>query len=195
MTRATRVSPTMKPMTTVLMRSEQPDPILTAAEVADWPHGTREQFVRLGVLAETSPAESFACDACGFDHVEQVQWHRQPGLPARVCIACAKVGIIWLNPADLDRWTVRPLALAQSTAAAIGSAGSVSERVAGRVWKLGTLRVGGRAWVGFLAVGLTRPDGAAVVESVPELRAPNALVLVPSAVPPPTVWGPDRPPV
>src|SRR5581483_6318404 len=58
-----------------------------------------------------------------------------------------------------------------------------------------TVRAGGRTWTGLVAVGLTRRDGTAVIEGVPELRTPNALVFVPSATPPTAVWSSDRVPV
>ena len=181
-------------LTIVLTRSEGPEPVFSAAEVATWPRGSAEHLRRLGILVATDRAESFACDACGFDHVEPVEWHQIMGLPARVCVRCVEVGIVWLDPADLDRWTVHRPALAQRVAFAVGAVGGVVERVSGRVWKVGTVRVGARAWAAFLAVGLGRSDGAALVAQVPELRAPNALVFVPSVLPPEAVWSADRVP-
>src|SRR5687767_13933611 len=184
-----RTSPTAD----LLTRSERPEPVFGAAEVARWPAGALDWFVRLGLLAETDPADSAVCTACDFDHVEPVQWHREPGLPARACVACVR-GLTWLNPDDLRRWVVRLPVLAQLVAGAVGAAGGVVERVPGRVWKLGTLRTSGRVWVGTLAIGLTRSDAAAVVEAAPELRAANALVFVPSAAPAGSVWSADRAP-
>jgi hypothetical protein len=189
MTRSTKANP----MTTLLMRSERLDPIFNASEVGGWKQETLERFVQLGLLAEADSASSFSCDACGFDHVEPVEWVRTPGLPARVCIRCPEAGLVWLNPDDLHRWVVRPPALAQGVASVVGAAGSVSERVTGRVWKLGTIRVGGRSWVAFLGIGFTRPGTASVVDCVPELVAANALVFVPSTAPPLSIWGTHKP--
>jgi hypothetical protein len=175
--------------------TERPDPVFGAAAVSGWPPGTVDHLVRLGLLTETDPAAAAACTACDFDHVEPVQWVREPGLPARACVACARGGVLWLNPDDLRRWVVRLPVLARLVASAVGAAGGTVERVPGRVWKLGTVRAGGRAWVGALAVGLTRADAAGVIESAPELRAANALVFVPSTVPPGAIWSADRAPV
>lgn len=61
------------------------------------------------------------------------------------------------------------------------------------MWKLGTVRAGGAALPGVLAVGLARPDGRAVVEQAAELRTGHAVVLVPATVPPTTLWGDARP--
>lgn len=177
-----------------MTRAERPDPTFDAAAVAEWPAGVLERFVRLGLLAEVTPAAHAACTACAPRHVEEVQWVREPGLPARACVACADYGLIWLDPAELQRWAVQLPALASRVAAAVGAAGGVVERVPGRAWKLGTLRAGSRVWVAVLAVGLDRPDAAAVLDLVPEARAANALVLVPAALPTAVLWPTDRAP-
>ena len=165
-----------------------------AAEVSRWPAGVLEAFLRFGLLAAAEAAEAVVCDACGFDHVEPVQWAGAPGSARRPFISCSSIGAVSVDPASLRRWAVRLPALAAAVASAVGAAGPVVERVPGRVWKLGPLRTGGRVWAASLAVGLTRPDAAAVVEAAPELRAPNALVFVPFTVPAATVWSPDRAP-
>jgi hypothetical protein len=190
---ATKVTRMATPTMTVLTRSERPDPLLGAEDVAGWSAGTLEQFLRLGILANADPLASFACDACGFDHVEPVQWVNGPNVRRRAFIACPSVGPVALDTGLLKRWVVRLPVLAQCVAALVGAAGVAVERVPGRVWKLGTLRAGSRAWIGFLAVGLTRPDATAVVESVPELHAANALVFVSSVAPPVGVWSAGRP--
>jgi hypothetical protein len=181
------------PMRAVLERSEWPEPLLDAATASGWPTGGLEGLVRLGLLAEAGHATTAACDACGFDHVEPVEWVRVAGLPPRVCIRCSQTGVVWLDPTQLVRWALRLPALAACVAGSLGAAGEVREVVPGRVWKLGAVRSSSRSWLTFLAVGLGRPDGAEVAAKVPELHAHNALVLVPSAVPHLSVWEADRP--
>lgn len=179
-----------------MARAERPDPTFDAGTVAEWPAGTLERFVRVGLLAEIGSAEHATCTACVPTHVELVEWVREPGRTARVCVVCGDYGMIWLNPDDLRQWAVQLPALAHQTAVAVGASGGVVERVPGRAWKLGTVRVGKRVWVAVLAVGLTRPDAAAVLGAVPELGAANALVLVPAEVPAGAVWpGGRAPPV
>lgn len=183
------------PLTDLLTRAEWAEPAFDAADVAPWPPGTVERFVGLELLAPLDPVPTFACDACGADHVERVRWLAVEGAAPRAYIPCPEEGRVWVNPAALRRWAVRAPALAHALAPAVGASGAVTERVQGRVWKLGAVRAGGRVWVALLAVGLARPDAAAVVEAVPEVRAPNALVFVPATVPPDAVWAADRAPV
>ncbi|MDY3558155.1 hypothetical protein R5W23_001054 [Gemmata sp. JC673] len=193
--RATTGAGTTAPTADLLARTERPDPTFAAAEVGAWPDGTTARLMRLGLLAPIEPAAVSVCTACGFDHVEPVQWTASAGAERRAYLVCPYEGMaVPLDPAVLRRWAVRAPALAAVVASAAGASGTVTTRVPDRVWKLGTVRVGGRVWVAFLAVGLTRPDAAAVAEAVPELRAANALVFVPQTVPPPTVWA-DRAPV
>ncbi len=135
----------------------------------------------------------FSCDACGYDHAELVEW-ADTGTGPRAFVACPHVGGVPVDPAALRRWAVRLPALASAAASALGATGGTTERVPGRVWKLGTVRAGGRAWTALLAVGLTGADAATVVEAAPDLRAANALVLVPATVPPETIWSADHVP-
>ncbi len=162
--------------------------------MSNWPAGVIARLEQLGLLVPLSPATVFSCDACGFDHAELVQWQLDAGTGPRVSIPCPHVGVVPVDPAALRRWAVRLPAIASAVGTALGATGGTTERAPSRVWKLGTIRTGGRVWVGFLAAGLTRADGAAVIESVPELRAANALVFVPAAVPPTAVWSADRAP-
>jgi len=175
-------------MTELLMKSERLDPVFSATAVAGWPANAVEGLVRLGLFAETDRATSAVCNNCDLDHVEAVQWHREPGQKPRVCIACARSGLLWLNPDDLRRWVVRLSTLSQLVATAVGAVGGHKERVPGRVWKLGTVKASGRAWIGFLAVGLEREDGASVLDRVPEMQAANVVVFVPSTSPPLALW-------
>lgn len=177
------------PLRTWLAAADGPDPVIDAAERARQPPGAWDPLDRLGVLAETGRAESAACDGCGLDHVEPVTWVEAPGRLARAFIACPEAGRVLIPPDRLRRWVVEVSRLARLLADALGATGGVAERVPSRVWRLGRVQAGGRAWPAFLAVGLARSDAAGVVALVPELTSPSALVLVPTSVPPLVVWG------
>lgn len=184
------------PLRVVCDRAERPDPEFDADELARWPDGAQTGLEQVGLLAAARPSTAAACDSCGVDHVEPVVWADAPGRPRRAFIVCRAVGRVPVNPDRLRRWAVSVPTLARLVADAVGASGGATERVPGRVWRLGTVRVGGRVRVGWLALGLRRPDGPAVVGSAPELRSPSALVFVPAAVPSMGVWPCDRhPPV
>ncbi len=181
-------------MRDLLGAAEWDEPSPPDAVTADWAAGERDWLVRAGILSEDTPAAAATCDACGFDHVEPVQWVGGPGLDQRPFLTCPWAGAIRLDPQSLRRWRVSLPGLARAVAVALGAAGEPTPRIPGRVWKLGTVRGGGVASVGILAVGLTRPDGPTLIERVGELRAANSLVLVPARIPPPASWGSARPP-
>lgn len=147
---------------------------------------------RLGVLSEIAPATTATCDSCGADHVEQVVWFDAPGCPRRAYIPCPLEGRTPVDPARLRRWAVCTTGLAERTAAAVGSTGVVEERVSGRAWKLGTVRVGDRVWIPLLIVGLSNPS-AKFLEKLSDLGNPNTLVFVPSIIPPASAWTSGRP--
>jgi hypothetical protein len=151
--------------------------------------GTWDRFAALGLLAEAELAGAVACNSCGRDHVEPVVWADGPGRSRRVYIPCRAHGRVPVDPDRLRRWRVAGGELAWLLTDELGATGGLAERVPGRVWRLGRAPAGGRSRPAFLAVGLARPDAAGVVARAPELADPTAVVLVPSAGPPPAVWG------
>ncbi|MBX9624133.1 MAG: hypothetical protein K2X82_10020 [Gemmataceae bacterium] len=177
----------MSPLTTLLSRAGWPDPVVDAEAVAGWPPGTLDRLAALGLLA--GYAGSAACDACGADHVEPVQWVHVDGLPPRAFIGCPEYGPVKLDPAGLRRWTVRLSGLVAAVAETGGFAGGVAEVRPGRAWRLGKTQLGDRPWVAYLARGLGWPDAATVLAELPALRAAGAVVLVPAVVPRAEVWG------
>lgn len=136
-----------------------------------------------------------ACDACGQDHVELVEWVRVPGRPPRAFIPCPAEGRVQVDLARLKRWSIPLSILARAVTRVLRSNAEPEQRVPGRIWRLGAVHVGGRSLVGFLGVGLARSDAASVVTSVPELRTSNVVVFVPSAIRAPTIWIGDTQPV
>lgn len=179
----------MSPLTTLLSRAEWPDPVLDAEAVAGWPAGALDRLLAPGLVADAGYAGSAACDACGADHVEPVQWVHVAGLPPRAFIGCPDYGPVRLDPAVLRRWAVRLPGLAARVAEAGGFAGGVAEVRPGRAWRLGKTQLGGRPWVAYLARGLGWPDAATLLAEVPALRTAGAVVLVPAVVPRAEVWG------
>ena len=176
------------PLTWLLDRAGLPDPVVTADELSADLVVAVSTFVDCGLMSPTAPATAVVCYGCDADHVGEVVRIATPGLPIRWFIACPDLRRVAVDPDRLRQWVVVTDMLARQVANCVGSTGGVAERYTGRVWKLGPFAAGGRAWVGWLAVGLERPDGAAVVAGVPELRAANAVVFVPTVAPPADVW-------
>lgn len=182
------------PLADLMGWADDPDPVFSPDDVARWPAGAIDRLVAAGVVVEAGPATAVRCPGCDRDHVEPVRW--VGSADGRAFVTCPEAGLVRVNSALLRRWAVRLTGLARAAAAAVGVADEPAEVVSGRVWRLGPVRVAGRAWVGFLAVGLDRPDGEQIVAATPELSAAHALVFVPALAPRPGVWPSDRrPPV
>lgn len=168
---------------------DRSNPIFDDDALRFWPAGERERWTALGILAETAPAQSLVCDACGHGHVECVRIVDVPNRPRRWFISCPEEGPIRVDPERLRQWAVRGDRLAGRIAEAGGFAGGMTVLEPGRVWRLGKATLGGRAVVAYLARGLGWPDAADLVARVPALRSANTVVLVPAAVPRSTIWG------
>ncbi len=176
------------PLGWVLSLAECAAPVAAADDLAR--AGIDPQpLVDAGLLAEAEPAGAVACDGCGRDHVEPVRW-RSDADPPHPYLHCLTAGVVPVDPARLARWWVNPDALAVALSAAVGPSGGVGERLAGRVWHLGPLADGR---VGWLVAGWRGETGLA--DRAPEVLRANAVVFVPSALPPPVVWGRDAPPL
>ncbi|HYH69429.1 MAG TPA: hypothetical protein VD866_32340 [Urbifossiella sp.] len=180
------------PLADLMGWADDPEPGFGPDDVAGWPAGALDRLVAAGVVAVAGATAAVRCPGCDQDHVEPVRWAGAPG--RRAFVTCPEVGLVPVPPAALRRWAVRHTGLARAVAAAVGVADEPAEVVSARVWRLGPVRTAGRARVGFLAVGLDRPDGAAVAEAAPELTAAHAVVFVPSLAPRRAVWPADRNP-
>lgn len=84
-------------------------PVINFDEVATWPDGLVEELVSDGTLTPIEMAKSIACDACGQDHVEIVEYIKSP--PAselRAYISCPTTGRVPVQLARLRRWGIDP---------------------------------------------------------------------------------------
>jgi hypothetical protein len=93
----------------ILDRSRATEAIFTADEVGMWPDGLLDQLVANGVLQATANARSVTCDACGEDHVEEVQYiEAPPGSKLRAYIWCPLNGPVAVPLERLRCWAVNP---------------------------------------------------------------------------------------
>jgi hypothetical protein len=91
----------------VLERALAKEPIFSADEVATWPESLLDQLVSEGVLKPTDNARSVTCDACGDDHVEEVQYiEAPPGSELRAYIWCPENGRVRVPLERLRCWVV-----------------------------------------------------------------------------------------
>ena len=96
--------------------------VVTADDVAGWPKGLLEQFVVDGILTPAANAKSIACDACGDDHVEPVQFvEAPPGSPLRAYITCPDNGRVQVPLDRLRCWRVNVEATPNAKSAEAGS--------------------------------------------------------------------------
>jgi hypothetical protein len=81
--------------------------IVAADELATWPEGLLDQLVADGVLKATSNAAAVACDACGNDHVEKVEYIQSPpGTELRAYISCPQNGRVRVLLDRLRQWII-----------------------------------------------------------------------------------------
>jgi len=107
-------------------RVQNGTPIITADEVARWPAGMVDEFESTGILRVTDHAKSVACDSCGQDHVEQVQYIQSPpGSELRAYIDCLEIGRVQIPLHRLRQWVIDPARLPAGSKDAM----SVSEDV------------------------------------------------------------------
>ncbi len=168
----------------VLQRAEIPGAVFTGDEFLRWPDPLRAHLLESGLLRSAVNAASVACDACGQDHIEEVQYIVSPaGSAARAYIPCPENLRIHVDPQRLLQWDVDLAALARAVATALSSSGAVTELVQGRLWRLGRSAFGSRTRDVFLARGASWSDGTDALSEVPRSPALPPLVLVTGTVP------------
>lgn len=96
----------------ILERVRSNADVFTADEVATWPSGQLDDLVAAGVLLPEQPAKSIACDACGDDHVEVVEYvEAPPGTGLRAYIPCPVTGRVRVPLERLRQWRADPAAI------------------------------------------------------------------------------------
>lgn len=117
-------------LSSLMDRARAKSPIVEANEVKKWPNGILETLIADGTLSSMENAKSIACDACGSDHIETVQYIQSPtksGL--RAYISCPENGRILIPLDRLRRWSINMSIVAFEPEAASVEEVIVSERV------------------------------------------------------------------
>ena len=165
----------------------------SADEVAQWPSGILDRFLTLGLIREVAPADGIVCDQCEEACYISPVLREDPrtGKPVGVffCTANEEVGRFTVDVERLRQWEASADGLAQAVAKALSAAGGVQEVVAGRVYWLGRVVLGGKSREVFLGRGLAWSDGLTVLAQAKRLTAAKApVVLVPAVLPPEELW-------
>lgn len=170
------------PLRELLVRLEVGPATLDDDDCRRVPPGGWAALAAAGVLVPTAPAAAVACDACDDPHAGEVariggRWH----------VRCPRFGAVPVADDRVRRWAVVPAAVGR-----VLTGREPAGRLSGRVWEIGPVAAGNRAWAGWLVAGWR--GEAALGERVPELVQPTAAVFVPHALPPAGVWGRSAPP-
>ena len=170
---------------------DAPEPLFTADEVAKWPASCRERLEDLGILRRAENAAYVACPGCNAGHVEEVVARNGPDGHARFFVWCPESLRVEVPEDRLLQWTIDFGALAQAVACGMTLKGRVTERLVGRLWRLGKAPWPNGSRGVFLARGLSWPNGHKVAERIGSRGRP--IVFVADRAPPLDLW-PDRPP-
>ena len=82
-------------------------PIVIADEQTTWPDGLLRELVADGTLTPIENAKSVACDSCGCDHVEVVEYIKSsPSSELRAFISCPTSGRVPAPLTRLRRWII-----------------------------------------------------------------------------------------
>lgn len=162
----------------------QHGPIFRADEIARWPKGVLEQFVQAGLLREGPRARCIAYDGCDEGCLVEPEMIEGPAgklVPAFWCWREQCGGMVILDPACLRTWEVCVPKFVAGLARAAGAKGKIIEDVPGRIWMLGTARLGNRVGEFFLVRGLTWNDAAVVLDRSTRLkRSPFPVIFSPA---------------
>jgi len=134
----------------------------TADEVAGWPEGALDFFVRQRLLSPTTPARLVVCDGCEegcFMPVEVPPANaRLSTAPFIICNQRDDIGQVRVDPNRLKRWRVEPGLLAAVISRQLGIDQTPQELIRQRIWFLGKVCLSGNSPEVFLARGLSWTD-------------------------------------
>ncbi|MFZ5452670.1 MAG: hypothetical protein ACOZF2_12515 [Thermodesulfobacteriota bacterium] len=149
----------------ILLRTEmmaEGSNAFTADEVAGWPEGALDFFVRQRLLSPATPAHQAVCDGC-----EEGCFMPLEVLPADAPLSTAPfiicnqrhdIGRVRVDPNRLKRWRVDPGLLSRLISILLGIDQTPQELVRRRLWFLGKASLAGNSPEVFLARGLTWTD-------------------------------------
>jgi len=169
-------------------------------EVKRWPSGALERLLAAGIIRETSPAREVTCGNCADGCLITPDIVEDPRTGQMVCTGWCHDpedgGLVTFSVDRLRLWEPHFEGLASFMARELGTKGSVTALIPGRVCLMGSLISDGCCRDIFLARGLTWPDAGGVIAQADRLKASaSPVVLVPDQMPPLDFWRTLRPAV
>jgi len=171
-------------------RADLEDPAFTGDELRRLPAATRRVLESHSLLRQAENLRVIECDACGEDHLEEVEILVEPaGSKPRAYITCPEAGRVSVPMERLQQWSVDLEAIARVVGAALDLGDRIVTIAPSRIWLLGKQRVGARLAEFFLARGTTWSDSVQVLQAASRLQAsPAPIVLCPNRLPDAAVW-------
>jgi hypothetical protein len=166
------------------------EPQFSYREVHSWPEADRKWLLESGVLVESGAATSIACPTCPDAHVEEVL-ELPDSTPPRFFIPCPEEVRVEIELPHLRQWTLDLDAVAAIVARALTLAGGVKVVSPGRLWRLGTTKLGATSREVVLMRRQDGEDGASVAAHIGQTGRP--IVLFAGGEPATSIW-PGRTP-
>ncbi len=154
--------------------------------VCTWQHGAFDWLRASELILPAENASHIACPFCPDRHVEEVIFRRTAAGTREFFIPCPESIQVSIPPDRLRQWRPNYQRLAREVKELLKISGRVTERVDGRLWRLGATTWAGRPRQIFLARGLAWSDGATVARQIPTDDRP--IVFVGMITVPTTVW-------
>jgi hypothetical protein len=156
-------------------------PILQGEALGDGGGDFVSQLLTARVLQELSPAKSLACAECAEAPFRDVIYTEAADGRSRALVPCPNCGLYEVPPGRLRRWQVDLGVLIALIGRSLDATGNASERVPGRVWRIGRLQRDAVTTAVWFGLHLGRRDAAEIIASA-QVAGP-ALLLVPSRMP------------
>lgn len=156
-------------------------PILHGEALGDGCGAFVSQLLATGVLQDLSPAKSLACAECAEAPFRDVIYTEAADGHSRALFPCPNCGLYEVPLDRLRRWQIDRGALIAFIGRSLNVARNASERVPGRLWRIGRLQRDAVHIAVWFGLQLGRRDAHEVIARA-QFAAP-ALLLVPSRMP------------
>jgi hypothetical protein len=144
--------------------------------------GSIATLEQLGLIRPAEPASTSICRDCDGGRAHSVEFirDRQSG-SMHGYIHCSHCGLTEVDPRELDRWRIDPLALLRAVMAKLTPAPrEPTELIPGRLWNAGKVHLLGQLREVFFVTGYRTATGSAVVDFL--RTRTKCIVLMPSEI-------------